>query len=379
MRLAAISDVHLGRRQFTARHAGRNCREVDIERAWHRCIDGIVRSKPDLVLVGGDVFEHPRVNNHATAAYLAGMAQLLAETEAHIIVAVGNHDAAKTADVLTPLRLAEDLDGFGNATSRVKIAVLPGTMTAGGAQVTVLPYSVGGQVACRLPEYDLDRLNVLLIHGPLNHPALPPFYGQESPSVENLAQFFDVIVAGDYHIFTELENNLNCLAFYCGATERTSTVWLEDGPFGWVMCDTQSKTVRHVPVRARRMRDLVFEVDSPEETNVLLLGLLTKYQDETPERLGDDLVRVTIKGLEREDRSQVDWPTVRKLKVWCRHFQLRFQDQERESITLMDRRVERKPLRDLAEKYLAGEKLEVRRKALVHINPGWREYEDREE
>ena len=379
MKLAAISDVHLGKRQFTARHAGRNCREVDIERAWHRCIDGIVRSKPDLVLVGGDVFEHPRVNNHATAAYLAGMAQLLAETEANIIVAVGNHDAAKTADVLTPLRLAEDLDGFENDFTRVTIAVRPGIMTVGGAQITVLPYSAEGPGDFRLPDPDQDRLNVLLMHGPLSHPSLPPFYGQDSPSVANLAQFFDVIVAGDYHIFTELENNHDCLAFYCGATERTSTVWLEEGPFGWVLCDSLYRTVRHVPVFARRMRDMVLEVDGPEETNVLLLGLLSNYEEETPERLGDDLVRVTIKGLEREDRSQVDWPTVRNLKVWCRHFQLRFQDQERESITLMDRRVERKPLRDLAESYLAGEKPEVRRKALAYINPGWREFEDREE
>lgn len=371
MRIAAISDVHLGIRQFTTREQGRNAREVDVERAWREAVRQIVRSNPDLVCVAGDVFHHARVSTHAKKAYLDGISKLLATTHADIVIAAGNHDAGKTAEVLTPLKLADTLD----YTERVRTCTAPEVIDVDEAIVTVLPYFVAsGEPHEMYFERDDTRLNVLVVHGPLDHPNLPPFYTNGAPRVEDLARHFDVIVAGDYHIAMHLPTSHDCLAFYCGSTERTTShIWQEEGPHGWMLVDTnsQSRPVRHVPVRTREMRDIVHDAETAEDVNRHLQDVLDHYRKKVPERAGEDMVRMTFRGVARDEKGLVDQDLVRKLKLSCFHFQIGWQFRDAASLTLADRRVERKTLREQAEEFFAADTPEVRARALTTINPAW--------
>ena len=56
MRIAALSDLHLGYRRFPATVEGRNAREVDVEAAWYLAVEAVVRAQPNLITIAGDVF-----------------------------------------------------------------------------------------------------------------------------------------------------------------------------------------------------------------------------------------------------------------------------------------------------------------------------------
>lgn len=59
MLLAHLSDLHLGHRAYDRVEEGRNVRERDVAAAFQRAVQEVIRLKPDLVLLLGDIFDRP--------------------------------------------------------------------------------------------------------------------------------------------------------------------------------------------------------------------------------------------------------------------------------------------------------------------------------
>ena len=59
MILAHLADLHLGHRAYHRKEGGRNVREADVVRAFQGAIQELVRIRPDLVLMAGDIFDAP--------------------------------------------------------------------------------------------------------------------------------------------------------------------------------------------------------------------------------------------------------------------------------------------------------------------------------
>jgi exonuclease SbcD len=61
MRIAHLSDVHLGYRAYSRTNEhGMNQREHDVLQAFGRALRAILRAAPDLVLITGDLFHSVR-------------------------------------------------------------------------------------------------------------------------------------------------------------------------------------------------------------------------------------------------------------------------------------------------------------------------------
>lgn len=328
MRGAALSDLHLGFRQFSATEDGRNAREVDVERALERAVENVLAADPDLVTIAGDVVHHPRVGTAAEIA-LRDAVRTLRDAGIPVIMLQGNHDAVKTASARSPIWIPADYDGVHVVATPKRIRLeIPRT----GEQVAVacFPYTTrqdgAEEASWRLDPDPQADVNVLCLHGAVKGDdggdALPWFYaGGRALDVGREADRWDVIHCGDYHDFRRLHPE--ALAFYSGAIERTSSnIWDEAPEKGIVVYDTVAEQMVLSTHEVRDVASYEFvELTSFEDSlgpgavNDALIELST-WQIE------GDVVRLLVEDFARGQRDQVDWEMVRELKHRCLHFQL---------------------------------------------------------
>lgn len=339
MRAIVTADLHLGKRQFPATTEGRNTRSVDIESAWETVVDIVVTERPDLVLVGGDIVEHPRVDMHAVQAWRDGVRRIVTETDARVVAVQGNHDAPRTIELLSPIVIPDDYD-------RVHIALTPKRIKldiAGEAvSIAAFPFVAGGGDEAYIIEPDDGAdVNVLLLHaaarGSTDGDVLPWFYsGDRAIDVGREAARFDIIACGDYHEFTRLHPDR--LACYPGSIERTSSnIWQEHDDKGVVLADTETGELEFITIPTRPMRDYdLGDFDMPPGIGARelrdVLDELRTYD------IDDAIIRLKVDAFPREERGEIDWSLVREIKKRCLHFELDVRYAKREAPALGDRR-----------------------------------------
>lgn len=334
MKIIGLSDVHLGKSQFSRMTGGRNARQVDIEQAWFRAIDVIVDEGPELVLIAGDVFDSVRPSLHAVKAYREGVRRMAA-CGAQVVVIPGNHEAGKTAETLSPVVIPDDLPRVHVVTSAQWLEL----DAANGERAAVLcvPHDNLGAAATFDPA-DAPQADVraLVIHAAVRTSAiadaLPVFYaGELAVDVGMLAEQFDVVVAGDFHEYRRLHPTR--MAFYPGALEATSSnFWPEQGPRGVVLCDTETGEMRQCPIYTRP----VFDYDLAD---VIGYGMVPEEADRVNQALEDlagdaehrdAIVRLVVEDLPRDEYPLIDRKLTAELRSLCFHWQLDVRFQERE-------------------------------------------------
>ncbi len=96
IRIAHFSDTHLGYRGLTKVHpeTGRNQRTMDVDAAFTRTIDDILRRHVDAVIHSGDVFHHTRPTWHSLRHFIRQMRRL-EDAGIPTLVIAGNHDTPR--------------------------------------------------------------------------------------------------------------------------------------------------------------------------------------------------------------------------------------------------------------------------------------------
>lgn len=385
MRGVALSDLHLGFRAYSAQEHGRNQREIDVEEAWFAAVQKITEIGPDIVTIAGDIFHHPRVSDYAKKAFISGLHDIALDCHCPIIVLQGNHDAGKTADVLTPIMLPTHLIDNLYVVTEPKRLVLPrmGDREEGVA-IACFPFVARGddQAFVLEPDPGVD-VNILLMHAAVKGDGesgeLPHFYvGDTAIDIGKEAEKWDVVAVGDYHEFTMLHGD-TC-AFYSGSLERTSNnIWQEEMPKGfveWEVSPDSTFDIKFHEIPTRPMIDIDFADSIRDKGNTPLppnaenvnkcmeLWLLDVAPD-----IDDCLMRLKIEDFPREEREHIDWAMVRKLKNRCTHFYLDIRYAQREVVTISDRREdgERKTLAEEAVAFFADDDEVVRNIAFHHL------------
>jgi DNA repair exonuclease SbcCD nuclease subunit len=398
MRIAALSDLHLGYRGAGRTENGRSIRERDVERAWKRAVQGIVDRDVDLVLIAGDTFDTVVPSTAAKAAFLEGLARL-ATRFCPVVIVGGNHETARTHGVLSPNALGELVS------ANVILLNAPGAhqtgSTRGGESYDVqgFGYSCLGREGVLTPEplggYDV---NILLIHAAVRSSARPgwpnPYYGGPGAFDVARAEGFDIVACGDYHEFSVLCGAQSTMpggfmssspdlvlppwhsyphrftggpvAFYPGSLERVSSnIWSEAAPKGWVLVDTEARTLEFVEVETRGMFDCSVDCGGPAYgLNDLFRELLGM------ERTAEALVRAHVEPLPRALRDTIDHGLVRQLHQRCVHFRLDVEwvgDDAQGEVRTEQRGLS---LEDLVEQYAEGEDPAVAARMRVFLGLG---------
>lgn len=89
MKLAVLSDLHLGKRQYRTEEGSLNKYESANYRALVESIEHIKQEKPDVVLIAGDIFDTPNPTVYAMEQFRNMMRELV---DYPMLLILGNHD-----------------------------------------------------------------------------------------------------------------------------------------------------------------------------------------------------------------------------------------------------------------------------------------------
>jgi DNA repair protein SbcD/Mre11 len=112
VRLVHLSDLHLGFRAFPRRERGWNLRERDLATAFHRTVQEIARHGPDVVLISGDLFDHPDPPSTAFLTLSRGLTTLRGLLPRVTVLAIaGERDTPYAPADPGPVAVADALPG----------------------------------------------------------------------------------------------------------------------------------------------------------------------------------------------------------------------------------------------------------------------------
>lgn len=328
MRLVHLSDLHLGFRQYQRlTPAGVNQREADVALSFRRAIERTIELRPDLVVVGGDVFHTVRPSNPAILDAYRQFSRLRAALpEALVVMVAGNHDAPKTTETGCILRLFLET-GVHVVDAAAERLSFPDR----DLSVLCVPDAPGVQ----RPKLEPDpaaRYNVLLIHGevagllpkeaaPLDRATL------EIDRAELNAARWDYVALGHYHVYREVEGN----AYYSGSVDYTSTnAWgelreeREAGVAGKGIVERDLATgahTFHALPRSRALVDLA-PVSARGLTAAELDAAIRRAVDGVPGGIDDKVVRLVVKDVPRHVVRELDHKALREFKRRAMHFHL---------------------------------------------------------
>lgn len=99
MKIGLLSDIHLGKRLYRKSIGGINYAEKEHAAKWILAIEDMIKTKPDLLLIAGDLFDKPNPTTHSLKEANDGM-ELLHKAGIETIVIGGNHDFNNSNDRL---------------------------------------------------------------------------------------------------------------------------------------------------------------------------------------------------------------------------------------------------------------------------------------
>lgn len=327
MKIVHLSDLHLGLRQYQRQtQNGLNQREADVANAFRKTIDKIIELKPDVVLVGGDIFHAVRPGNTAILhAYwqFQKLTQMLPETI--VVIVEGNHDKPRTKEAGNIIRLFTALGITVVDTEEKRLTFRDGELSILAVPALVRPR----------PRFDPDpsaRYNILLTHDEVE--GVIKRYGSLAEravgdlTIKEIApEKWNYVALGHYHVYQRVAPN----AFYSGSLEYSSTnIWgevddqIEKGVRGkgFIEHDLETGVHKfHVTPIARRVIDLP-SIQAAGLTAAELSDAIVSRVESHDGGIDDMVVRLVVWDVQRHILRDLDHRRIRDFKRRALHFLL---------------------------------------------------------
>ena len=220
MKILHVADTHLGYSAYRkVTEGGINQREVDVYDAFKQFVDYAVKSKPDLIIHAGDLFDSVRPNNRAITFAIKQILRLSKQGIPFVLIA-GNHEHPKlkeTGHIFSIFDHIEYIYPIYNA----KYEVVSLTINDEKITIHAVPQSSSkDEFDNNLDKFKSDSssdYNILITHGCVK--GIKEFSMNEFNElfipVSYLKTDFDYVALGHYHKYTEVSKN----TFYAGSTE----------------------------------------------------------------------------------------------------------------------------------------------------------------
>ena len=249
----------------------------------------------------------------------------LALPDTAIIMVAGNHDAPRTAETGSILKLFQEcgVQVIDGAAERI-------TLPQFDASVLAVP-DVAGHVRPVLAPDPSARYNVLLLHGEIEGtlPAAAASIeraGIEIPRADLRAREWDYIALGHYHVYQQVEPN----AYYAGSIDYTSfNTWGERadeerlGIPGKGLIERDLTTGRHTfhPLEPSRVLADLPAVAGAGLGARELDAAVRAAVDAVPGGIQDKVVRLRAVDVPRHVAREMDHKALREYKRRALHFQ----------------------------------------------------------
>ena len=327
MKIVHLSDLHLGLRQYQRQtQTGINQREADVANAFRKTIDAIIDIKPDVVLIGGDVFHAVRPGNTAILhAYWQFSKLTQSLPDAIVVMVEGNHDKPRTAEAGNIIRLFSSI-GITVVDSVPRRLMFP--------EKNLSIFAVPALIRPR-PEFKPDpnaKYNILLTHDEVEgvikrYGTLAERAAGDLTLKELNIDLWDYIALGHYHVYRPIAEN----AYYSGSIEYSGTnIWGEvddekSNPRqgkGFIVYDlaTKKSDFKLIP-GVRRVVDLT-PIQGAGLSASELSDAICSRVDSYEGGIDDRVVRLVVWDVPRHILRDLDHRKIREFKRRALHFLL---------------------------------------------------------
>lgn len=289
MKIVHLSDIHLG---FGVHESSRG-RAADVIRAFETAMVRVAELEPDLVLIAGDLFDHPSVTAPPIAAFSK------AATDFHgrlpsvpIVIAAGSRDTPLDVDSPGPLAVVGALDCVEVAVTRPRQLSLGG----GALNLAVVPHrAVIGARRLDLAPDPNAKWNVLVAYTGVTR--------AEGHATPLDIRGWDYVALGSEHTHRKVAERV----YYSGSLERVDPdPWSEAASEkGFIVTDLQSGGVTFWPTRARAVISLA-PIEATGGGPATVSRRLAEALAGVPGGIEGKLVRIPIRGLSADDLAALD-------------------------------------------------------------------------
>lgn len=297
MRVAHLSDLHLGYGGTGRGHGRAN----DVAHVFQAALGRIAELGAELVVIAGDVFDHPDVPAPPIAVFSQAVRKLREHVPGVVVaIAAGARDTSLDPERHGPLSVVGALQSVEVATASVRrVAVANGEVS-----VTLVPHAA--VTAPRPPRLRPDpgaKANVLVIHAALatgTAPALPL-----------RLRGWDHVALGSNHVRTRVSGR----AHYSGSLERIGPDPWEEAAVdkGFLIAELGSGQVEFSPVEARAAVSLA-PVEAAGGGMVTVARRLGEALAGVPGGIDGKLVRIPVRGLSARDLAVLDRDVLARIR-----------------------------------------------------------------
>lgn len=197
MKIAVMSDLHLGMRQY-----GLHEREEDFYDQYNKVVNGIIQCKPDVVIIGGDIFDKPRPSPRALRVFSEGLTEMI-QNDIKVVNIMGNHTMVKQDGFVTA---DEFFDGIINTSNGYTLLDIDNNYSSNGVSIFGLPYHYDSELDSFVEKVNhlneesgnaKTDVNILVVHQAFSE--FCGFAGTDLSINDICIDNFDLIVCGHIH------------------------------------------------------------------------------------------------------------------------------------------------------------------------------------
>ncbi len=314
MLLAHLSDLHLGHRAYARVEGGRNVREGDVAAAFQRAVQEVIRLKPDLILLVGDIFDRPDPPPGALVALARGLEafrNVIPSTRIFMVAGARDTPRLTMADP-GALAALDPLPQVDAVTGTARSVFLRDMET----HIYLVPH--GAVVRRPFPElrpHPEARWNLLMAYAGVGTGPGPGLALELAP--------WDYVALGYLH----QSQQVGPRAFYSGSLERVGPEpWREAAQEkGFLSFDLVSGQSRFHPIPGRPVVALA-PIRLPRGETDQLAGKVREVLGEVPGGIEGKIVRLRIEGLSPEEVKREDQGLFGPLRDLALHLAIEVDD-----------------------------------------------------
>jgi DNA repair exonuclease SbcCD nuclease subunit len=322
MKILHISDSHLGYSAYRkATPDGINQREIDTYNAFEQFIDYAVKSKPDLIIHAGDLFDSVRPNNRAIT-FAVDQVLRISDIGIPFVIVAGNHEHPRLKETGHIFSIFEHMDNiypiYNAKYETLKFNILKKKVTVHAIPQCELKSQYESEIQKLKPDKN-SEFNIFISHGAVS--GIQVFSMNEFNELiipaKALSEKFDYIALGHYHKFTKLARN----AFYSGSTERFSYTDAQDKK-GFIEIELDKETLKSnfIELKIRPMVD-----QKPIEcSNLKLEEIMKKIKDSVKDiNPKDKTFRIILEDIPTQMYRNLDFSDIKKISSEAVHYEIK--------------------------------------------------------
>ena len=322
MKFLHVADTHLGYSAYRkATEDGINQREIDAYKVFENFVDYAIKTKPDLIIHAGDLFDSVRPNNRAITCAVKQINKL-SKNNIPLVVIAGNHEHPKLKETGHIFSIFDHMEHV-YPIYKAKYEKIPFRIEKEEFVIHCIPQcelkkDFNEELKKLKPDKNAD-CNIFVSHGSVT--GVKDFTMNEFNELiipaKVLSRNFDYIALGHFHRYTKLADN----AFYVGSTERFTFTDAPDAK-GFLELEFTNKKLKHrfIPLKNRPMID-----PKPIKcTNLKLEEIMKKIKQTVKEiKPKEKTIRITLDDIPSHVYRGIDLAEIRKQCSEAVHFELK--------------------------------------------------------